>query len=212
MRGIKICGQIRGFVLKIDGEEIITDPSEKIQSVLSSKKLQCETCANLINIWKRKTVSTKSIRVHLLISRGFLQLNGPLMGFVLIATTRAVNNGYNTRGDQWVAKSILTRRLSFTKPRSAITFSFDSLIPPPLFSPLSAVLPFVIPPLERSSFRSLSKVHPLFRDRGLPPLINPRRNLSTTTRRVARVSCAFRVTACLNCSTCLTRPCRSRTC
>lgn len=100
MRGIKICGQIRGFVLKIDGEEIITDPSEKIQSVLSSKKLQCETCANLINIWKRKTVSTKSIRVHLLISRGFLQLNGPLMGFVLIATTRAVNNGYNTRGDQ----------------------------------------------------------------------------------------------------------------
>lgn len=90
------------------------------------------------------------------------------MGFVLIATTRAVNNGYNTRGDQWVAKSILTRRLSFTKPRSAITFSFDSLIPPPLFSPLSAVLPFVIPPLERSSFRSLSKVHPLFRDRGLP--------------------------------------------
>lgn len=45
-----------------------------------------------------------------------------------------------------------------------------------------------------------------------PPLINPRRNLSTTTRRVARVSCAFRVTACLNCSTCLTRPCRSRTC
>lgn len=43
-----------------------------------------------------------------------------------------------------MAKSILTRRLSFTKPRSAITFSFDSLIPPPLYSPLSAVLPFVI--------------------------------------------------------------------
>lgn len=61
MRGIKICGQIRGFVLKIDGEEIITDPSEKIQSVLSSKKLQCETCANLINIWKRKAISTKSM-------------------------------------------------------------------------------------------------------------------------------------------------------
>lgn len=40
-------------------------------------------------------------------------------------------------------------------------------------------------PLERSSFRLLSKIHPLFRDHGAP-LINPGRNLST--RRVARVS------------------------
>lgn len=71
-------------------------------------------------------------------------------GFVLIATTRTVNNGYNTRSDQWVAKSILTRLLSFTKPQTAITFSFDSLIrPPPSMFTLSAVLLFVVPPLPR---------------------------------------------------------------
>lgn len=55
-RGIKICGQICGFVrktififLKIGGEEII----------YHQKKLQYETCASLINIWKKKQFRQK---------------------------------------------------------------------------------------------------------------------------------------------------------
>lgn len=45
MRGIKICGQIRGFVLKIDGEEIIA--SEKIQSFYHQKNFN----AKRVPIW-----------------------------------------------------------------------------------------------------------------------------------------------------------------
>lgn len=56
-RGIKICGQICGFVrktiftfLKIGGEGIIYH---------QKKKLQYETCASLINIWKKSSFDKK---------------------------------------------------------------------------------------------------------------------------------------------------------